>query len=67
MKKHGPPPCGMYKVGSLLMAFTDFFRLAQPSRAESERQLRDGRDLHLGIHLGAVDIDGVCAAALQSL
>src|SRR5271165_7045241 len=41
MKKHGPPPCGMYNVGSLLMALTyGNFRPVQRSRAGSERQLR---------------------------
>jgi hypothetical protein len=39
MKKHGPPPWGMYKVGSLLVAFTiAMFQPGEPSRAGSERQ-----------------------------
>src|ERR1700686_1164240 len=40
MKKHGPPPCGIYNVGSLLAAFTMIFRPAQTSRVDLERQLR---------------------------
>src|SRR5450759_2226833 len=40
MKKHGPPPCGMYNVGNLLMAFTDVILSPfQPSRAGIARQL----------------------------
>jgi hypothetical protein len=39
MKKHGPPPCGMNKVGSLFMAFTrEFSGAVEPSRVTSERQ-----------------------------
>jgi hypothetical protein len=42
MKKHGPPPCGMNKVGSLLMAFTRKFSGAlEPSRVTCERQFSD--------------------------
>jgi hypothetical protein len=41
MKKQGPPPCGMYNVGSLLAAFTNTIsRRGQPSRTARERQLR---------------------------
>src|SRR5712671_989037 len=39
MKKHGPPPCGMNKVGSRLMAFTrELSGGPEPSRVTSERQ-----------------------------
>jgi hypothetical protein len=42
MKKHGPPPCGMNKVGSLLMVFTgEFSGGLEPSRVTRERQLRN--------------------------
>ena len=40
MKKHGPPPCGINNVGSLLAAFTMIFRPPQTSRVALERQLR---------------------------
>jgi len=40
MKKHGPPPCGINNVGSLLAAFTMIFRPPQTSRVDLERQLR---------------------------
>ena len=40
MKKHGPPPCGMNRVGNLLMTFTKEYRWFEPSRATCERQLR---------------------------
>ncbi len=44
MKKQGPPPCGMYNVGSLLAAFTNTIsRRGQPSRAARERQCADCR------------------------
>ena len=40
MKKHGPPPCGMNKVGSLLMVFTgEFSGGLEPSRVTRARQL----------------------------
>jgi hypothetical protein len=30
MKKHGPPPCGMYNVGNLMAALTDVaYRLVE--------------------------------------
>jgi hypothetical protein len=39
MKKHGPPPCGMNRVGSLLIAFTrEFSGALEPSRVICERQ-----------------------------
>jgi hypothetical protein len=39
MKKHGPPPCGMKKVGSLLMVFTgELTGGLEPSRVPRERQ-----------------------------
>ena len=39
MKKHGPPPCGMNKVGSRLMAFTrELSGGPEPSRVIPERQ-----------------------------
>lgn len=57
MKKHGPPPCGIYNVGSLLMAFTiGMFQPAEPSRAGSERQLRHAArliDSDFGVHVVA--------------
>ena len=40
MKKHGPPPCGINNVGSLLAAFTMIFRPPQTSGVDLERQLR---------------------------
>ncbi len=39
MKKHGPPPCGMNKVGSFLVVFTGELPVVEPSRATCERQL----------------------------
>jgi len=41
MKKHGPPPCGINNVGSLLAAFTMIFRPPQTIRVDLERQLRE--------------------------
>jgi hypothetical protein len=39
VKKHGPPPCGMKKVGSLLMVFTgELTGGLEPSRVPRERQ-----------------------------
>jgi hypothetical protein len=49
MKKHGPPPCGMNKVGSLLMVFTgEFSGGHEPSRVTRERQLSAAAIPYLG-------------------
>src|SRR5438270_13191507 len=47
MKKHGPPPCGMNNVGSLLAAFTVNSRQPQTIRAAPTRQLRGAAGLLL--------------------
>jgi hypothetical protein len=54
MKKHGPPPCGMNRVGSRLMAFTeDYSDGLEPSRVTGERQLNAtlGVDANVGPRL----------------
>ena len=58
MKKHGPPPCGMNRVGSRLMAFTgELSGAAEPSRATRERQSSVGPILEFDVML-RVHADG---------
>lgn len=71
MKKHGPPPCGMNNVGSLLAAFTMIFRPPQTSRVDLGRQLR-GPPPRVGpsdlcVDVGTHPVEGVDPAALHVL
>src|SRR5450631_992238 len=70
MKKHGPPPCGIYNVGSLLAAFTMIFRPPQTSRVGLERQLRGPPRADLSnpcVDAGTHSADGTRPAALHVL
>src|ERR1700680_3401226 len=71
MKKHGPPPCGINNVGSLLAAFTVIFRPLQTIRVDLQRQLRgllpraDRSDLCVDV--GTHPAEGMDPAALHIL
>src|SRR5258706_12358224 len=58
MKKHGPPPCGMNRVGNRLMAVTgELSGGPEPSRETRERQASAGPVLEFDVML-RVDADG---------